>query len=125
MVTRDSDESASPAGQAAEPQKVSSNAVSREEAAHAEFYRDDGSFLLYDDSPDGKAAVLVTTIDGSPPRRWYNVRGHTYGKSNAQPKPIDLPGFTDSSTVKYRVCVGEYKAPLPDDTCGTWTTDNG
>jgi hypothetical protein len=44
--------------------------------AHATFCADRSEFLLFDDSPDGKSAVLVVRVNGKELPAWFNSSGH-------------------------------------------------
>ncbi len=96
--------------------------------AHATFCADRFEFLLFDDSPDGKSAVLVVRVNGKEWPAWFNSKGHaTRSPDGSQvttkpPKPITV-SFGSKDTADFRVCVidRETERTYPEDTCGSWT----
>jgi hypothetical protein len=38
---------------------------------------------------------------------------------------VPLPTVDPDAVIEFRVCVGEYGKPIPEQTCGAWTTDPG
>ena len=119
----------SPVGPAAEtvvptgPGASTSSATSAKRAAHADFDRARGRFALHDDRADGRSAILQVRIDGGALETVYNSRGRTDADSPA--KDVELRGVTPGAPIEYRVCVGEYGSPVPERSCGAWTTDTG
>jgi hypothetical protein len=98
------------------------SAVAANRAAHAEFHRDEARFLVFDDLIDSRSAILQMAIDGSDVETLYNSKGVTGAKH--PPKIVDVPGLVDDDTaVAFRVCAGEYGHPVPEESCGAWTTD--
>lgn len=105
----------------------SSTAVSSNGAAYAEFYRDQGRFVLIDDRKDERSAVLQVRLDGQSQQQWSNCFGKT-GRPRkdgtiAPPKIISLPGFDRNATVEFRTCVADDATEVIDNTCGNWTVD--
>lgn len=104
--------------------RPTSSAMSAGHDAHADFYRQDRQFKLYDDRRDGRSAILQVktngTLVGLP---WYNSRGRTDAMHPPEVKPLV---FDPYATVEYRVCVGEGKdrdKPLDEKSCGPWVID--
>jgi hypothetical protein len=97
------------------------SAVAANRAAHADFHRDEARILVFDDLIDGRSAILQMRIDGSDVETLYNAKGVTGAKH--PPKIVDVPGLVDDTAVAFRVCAGEYGNPVPEETCGAWTTD--
>ncbi|MFI6823470.1 hypothetical protein ACIBJE_21310 [Micromonospora sp. NPDC050187] len=105
-------------------------ATSRNEnRAHATFCPDRLEFLLYDDRPDGKSAVLVVRVNGKDWPPYFNSRAHATRSPDGSavtknpPKRVTVPLAPDA-TAEFRVCVAERNPDrtYPEDTCGTWTS---
>jgi hypothetical protein len=100
-----------------------SSATAANVAAHADFHRDSNLFRLYDDRRDGRSAILELKIDGVVAEPLYNSRGMTDAVHPA--KEVPRPAVAPDASLEFRVCVGEYGDPVPERTCGAWTSDPG
>ncbi len=103
--------------------RPTSSAMSAGHDAHADFYRQDRQFKLYDDRRDGRSAILQVKINGTLLPPWYNSGGRTDAMHPPAVKPL---GFDPYATVEYRVCVGKGKdrdKPLDEKSCGPWVID--
>jgi hypothetical protein len=100
-----------------------SSATAANFAAHVDFHRDSNLFRLYDDRRDGRSAILELKIDGVVAEPWYNSRGRTDAAHPA--KDVPRPPVGPDASIEFRVCVGEYGDPVPEQTCGAWITDPG
>lgn len=96
--------------------------------AHATFCADRAEFLLYDDNPDGKSAVLVVRVGGREWPAWFNSSRHATrspdGSQVAKNPPQRIPvSFPPDDTAEFRVCLGDRnpERTYPEDTCGDWT----
>jgi hypothetical protein len=99
------------------PQAPVVSAVAANRGAHADFHRDEGRFLVFDDAGDGKSAILQAKVDGTNTNTWYNTRGMT--DPQHPPKMIELADT--AAGLEFRVCVGEYGSSVPEKSCGEWT----
>ncbi|MDQ3764150.1 MAG: hypothetical protein M3460_21965 [Actinomycetota bacterium] len=96
--------------------------------AHATFCADRLEFLLFDDSPDGKSAVLVVRANGKEWPAWFNSNRHaTRSPDGSQvtrnpPQRITV-SFSYNDTADFRVCLGDRNPEriYLEDTCGPWT----
>ena len=102
---------------------ATSSAAAANLAAHADFHRESHLFVLYDDRGDGRSAILEMKIDGVPTDPRYNSKGKNGPTKPA--KQVPLPTVDPDAVIEFRVCVGEYGKPIPEQTCGAWTTDPG
>jgi hypothetical protein len=100
-----------------------SSATAANFAAHVDFHRDSNLFRLYDDRRDGRSAILELKIDGAVAEPWYNSKGKTDATHPA--KEVPRPPVGPDASIEFRVCVGEYGDPVPEQTCGAWITDPG
>jgi hypothetical protein len=96
--------------------------------AHATFCADRFEFLLFDDKPDGKSAVLVVRANGKEWPAWFNSKGHATrspdGSQVTTNPPQRIPVlFSSTDTADFRVCAGDRnpERTYPEDTCGSWT----
>jgi hypothetical protein len=103
--------------------RATSSAAAANLAAHADFHRESQLFLLYDDRGDGRSAILEMKIDGVLTDPRYNSKGKNTPTKPA--KQVPLPTVDPDAVIEFRVCVGEYGKPIPEQTCGAWTTDPG
>jgi hypothetical protein len=103
--------------------QATSSAAAANLAAHADFHRDSHLFLLYDDRGDGRSAILELKIDGVLTEPRYNSKGKNSPTKPA--KQVPLPTADPDAVIEFRVCAGEYGKPIPEQTCGAWTTDPG
>jgi hypothetical protein len=100
------------------------SATSAKKTAHADYFRGRSQFVLYDDSRDGHSAVLQVKVDDvHDPRTFFNSKGIT--NATHPPKVVTAPGVSSDATVRFRVCVGDYGRPVPERTCGKWSTTTG
>jgi hypothetical protein len=99
------------------------SATAANSAAHVDFHRDSNLFRLYDDRSDGRSAILELKIDGVVAEPVYNSRGKTDAAHPA--KEVPRPSVGSDSSIEFRVCVGEYGDPVPERTCGAWTSEPG
>jgi hypothetical protein len=53
----------------------------------------------------------------------YNSKGKNGPTKPA--KQVPLPTVDPDAVTEFRVCVGEYGKPIPEQTCRAWTTDPG
>jgi len=97
--------------------------------AHATFCADRLEFLLYDDSPDGKSAILAVRVNGKEWPAWFNSKGHRTRSPDGSQVTINPPkhitvSFSSNDTADFRVCVGDRNPEMtyPEDTCGGWTS---
>jgi hypothetical protein len=111
------------------PPANSPNSVAEAEdrIGYAEYYRQQNLFLLYDNAPDGRSAILELKIPGVLAQAdWYNSKGRT---CHGRERPLAMvvqPNLLESHhTVQFRVCVGEVedRGKRPPDDCGPWITD--
>jgi hypothetical protein len=102
---------------------ATSSAAAANLAAHADFHRESRVFLLYDDRGDGRSAILEMKIDDVLTDPRYNSKGKNTPTKPA--KQVPLPTVDPDAVIEFRVCVGEYGKPIPEQTCGAWTTDPG
>jgi hypothetical protein len=102
---------------------ATSSAAAANLAAHADLHRHSQLFLLYDDRGDGRSAILEMKIDGVLTDPRYNSKGKNTPTKPA--KQVPLPTADPDAVIEFRVCVGEYGKPIPEQTCGAWTTDPG
>jgi hypothetical protein len=112
--------------------KPSSSAQSAHHAAHADFYRQDGQFVLSDDRGDGKSAILELRINGTVTGSYYNYQGETgeifdrkTGFTKYNPPKVFKPlGLPPDGLIEFRVCVGKAgDNEIPQDSCGPWAPD--
>jgi hypothetical protein len=104
--------------------RPTSSATSAKKTAHADYFRGRSQFVLYDDSRDGHSAVLQVKIDDvDDPRTFFNSKGIT--NATHPPKVVTASGVSSDATVRFRVCVGDYGKPVPERTCGKWSTATG
>ena len=99
------------------------SATAANSAAHVDFHSDSNLFRLYDDRSDGRSAILELKIDGVVAEPVYNSRGKTDAAHPA--KEVPRPSVGSDTSVEFRVCVGEYGDPVPERTCGAWTSEPG
>lgn len=95
---------------------ATSSAAAANLAAHADFHRESHLFLLYDDRGDGRSAILEMKIDGVLTDPRYNSKGKN--SPTKPPKQVPLPTVDPDALIEFRVCVGEYGKPIPEQTCG-------
>ena len=100
---------------------------SNRQRASATFCADRSEFLLYDDSPDGKSAILIVRVNGHELPAWYNSNGHATRSQDGRyvtpnpPRRITV-SFTPTDTVEFRVCFGDRNDEriYLEDSCGAW-----
>jgi len=103
-------------------------AESRKSRASAAFCADRLEFLLSDNRPDGKSAILVVRVNGKEWPAWFNSKGHATRSPDGSQVTTNPPqritvSFGSNDTAAFRVCVGDrnLQRTYPDDTCGDWT----
>jgi hypothetical protein len=103
----------------AEP-KPTGIAYAANRAAHAEYYRRSGQFVLADDRADSLSAILQYSIDGKAQKDEYDSAGRGSRKTiELGVPPVQHP----AAKLRYRVCVGSKRDSVPPTNCGDWITD--
>jgi hypothetical protein len=104
-----------------------STAEAEDHIAYAQYYRQHNIFLLYDDAPDGRSALLELEIPGVLAHAdWFNSGGWTcYGPRHSLAMIVSPNLLQPHHPVRYRVCVGAGKKrnQRPPEECGPWITD--
>ncbi|MGH3926182.1 MAG: hypothetical protein ACRDTT_25525, partial [Pseudonocardiaceae bacterium] len=97
--------------------------------AHATFCADRFEFLLFDDSSDGKSAVLAVRVNGKEWPAWFNSNRHATRSPDGSQVTTNPPRritvlFDSNDTADFRVCRGDRnpERTYPEDTCGSWTS---
>ncbi|MEU4449616.1 hypothetical protein AB0K14_06655 [Actinosynnema sp. NPDC050801] len=97
--------------------------------AHATFCADRVEFLLFDDNPDGKSAILVVRVNGEEWPAWFNSCRHATRSPDGSQVTVNPPqripvSFRPEDVAEFRVCVGDRnrEKTYPEDTCGAWTS---
>ena len=80
--------------------------------AHATFCADRFEFLLYDDSSDGKSAILVVRVNGEEWPAWFNSSGHADRSPDGSqmiinPPKVIIVSFSTNDAADFRVCAGD------------------
>lgn len=102
-------------------------AEARKDRASATFCPDLRKFLLSDDKPDAKSAILVIRVGGTTRPPWFHTKGYQTrtsdgGLARVPAKPVAV-SLAATDIAEFRVCAGDWNVErtYPEDSCGDWT----